>query len=341
MRTMSLLTGIAICLLAGVFLCADTQAGTEAQGWPNWRGAGCNGSASETGIDYVDSLKDAKLLWTSEALVFATYVGTCTGKSGNLVSGVSSPIAADGKVFLYYYKAADEPVLLNTYAKPGQAPAHERMAKAYDGDTFYKPLMTREEYVHFRCNLYAYDRIICMDADTGKTLWDTALPGLMGGGGRSNAKWEPAYADGMLAAATDGGRLCGIDAETGKIVWTWTDDAFVQELDQTAKKNGSPARLGFTANLMIADGVVLYTAGDKRPLRGFDLKTGELLWDMVDVGTAAGQAKPQALGNNIPLRWTHQGKEYGTAGGTCFEPRTGKVLWHVNGRPCRKTTRQL
>jgi outer membrane protein assembly factor BamB len=82
---------------------------------------------------------------------------------------------------------------------------------------------------------------------------------------------------------------------------------------------------------MIADGVVLYTAGHKRPLRGFDLKTGKPLWDMVDVGTAAGRS-PGALGHKIPLRWTRQGKEYGTAGGTCFEPRTGKVLWQVDGR---------
>ena len=42
--------------------------------------------------------------------------------------------------------------------------------------------------------------------------------------------------------------------------------------------------------------------------------------------------KPQALGHQIPLRWTHKGKEYAVAGGVCFEPRTGKVLWQVIGR---------
>ena len=57
-------------VLCGIFLFTGSLVGAEITGWPNWRGAGCNGSASETGIDYVDSLKDAKLLWTSEALVY-------------------------------------------------------------------------------------------------------------------------------------------------------------------------------------------------------------------------------------------------------------------------------
>ena len=150
---------------------------------------------------------------------------------------------ADGKVFLYYYKAADEPVVLNTYARTrADPPAHESIGQGLRRRHVLQGSdLTRDEYVRLRANIYAEDHIICMDAETGKTLVGHGPAGDNAQHGRScSSKWEPAYADGMLAAANEAGRLCGIDADTGKIVWTWVDEpvakAVAQKLEAAAKK---------------------------------------------------------------------------------------------------------
>jgi len=65
--------------------------------WPCWRGPNGDGSAPDPGFKLVDDLAKAKLLWKSEEPIPSN-----AERIDSWRAGYSSPIFADGRVFLFY-----------------------------------------------------------------------------------------------------------------------------------------------------------------------------------------------------------------------------------------------
>ena len=113
----------------------------------------------------------------------------------------------------------------------------------------------------------AKDVVICLDLETGKTLWKSEVPGKATG---RNSSSTPCVAEGRVFAIGSGRAYC-VDAETGKEIWS------------TQLKVKSAA-----TSPMFADGLVVFVAGQ---LMALDAATGELKWTQKQV--SGGNASPR------------------------------------------------
>jgi hypothetical protein len=148
---------------------------------------------------------------------------------------------------------------------------------------------------------------------------------------------SPAYYAGKVFSMGTTGLLYCYDSKTGKKVWESdigkTHQAWEADKKQRLEKRILPPS-GQLVSLVVADGVLivpLYDGGDMS-LRGVDTADGKTLWE---VAAATAHSATPAL-------WRHEGREYvlaATHGNPAkrdaklrlINPKTGKVLWTVDG----------
>ncbi len=145
----------------------------------------------------------------------------------------------------------------------------------------------------------ADDTIVCLDLETGRTLWKTKAPGEPTG---RNSSSTPCVADGRVFALGSTQVHC-VDAKSGDSLWT---------APLAAKGPGSSP--------LHAEGVLIVNAGK---LTGLDAATGKQLW-----------VQPKAGGGNAsPVAWRSHDRTLVICNGrsdlTAVEPRSGDVVWSV------------
>lgn len=298
-------------------------------GWPNWRGPYSNGSAAPCGEELVESSADAVLLWQSEATNLPTSFWTAPGWVE--VSGFSDVAIANGRVYMFYYRRAGGIIDRDRYARL-TAEAH---------------LETDRERRYWS-SLDADDIVICMDAENGRTLWRTvrARRGLNyhDRGGGHGPQCTPCVGNGKVYAVGSAGRIYALDAATGRPIWEMNsgDEAERIQYGLRRRRRDTPHGM-FDSCPTIADGVLVCNTHAREPsgrrgrkgcpIAGFDCETGQKLWVV-----------PQCIAGMgcSPVRWVHKGKEYVIAAterrAVCVEPRTGRVLWEINGPVHRSGT---
>lgn len=147
----------------------------------------------------------------------------------------------------------------------------------------------------------AQDTVICLDLNTGKTLWKTAVPGEPKGRSCSST---PAVLDGKVFAMGST-QLLAVDAASGKLLWS---------AELPSKAPGS--------SVLAVDGVVVINAGK---LTGFDAASGKQLWQQAKIGG----------GNGSPVAWKSGGKVLAIVNArnelTAVDLRTGEVAWTTPG----------
>ena len=149
----------------------------------------------------------------------------------------------------------------------------------------------------------AYDRVFCIDAATGETIWKTDLPGRYH---TFSCSSTPCIADGRCyLMGSDGSAYC-FAADTGSKIW---------QAQTAANTNETMA-----SSFVVHDGVAIVLAG---VLTGLNAGSGEVLW-----------TQPEVKGGfTSPAYWRTGGKTYMTCVGRratfCFDPKTGKILWSV------------
>jgi hypothetical protein len=82
-------------LFASLAVAAFAGEPAPAAAWPCWRGPLGGGVAPDPGVKLVDDFTKAKLVWTSEDQIPYGYE-----TRGGWQGGYSSPVVADGRVFL-------------------------------------------------------------------------------------------------------------------------------------------------------------------------------------------------------------------------------------------------
>lgn len=169
-----------------------------------WRGPFGSGAGIDTEEEIVPCAANARQLWISDVEVPGAY-GKWRSFSGDFpkeswpeiidpsVNGVfAMPVAAYGKVYLYYYLPS--------------------------GDSHL------EEGPRRRRHLLADDVIHCFDAETGRTPWRRSFP-LATINHNQNEVWKngghftPCVAEGRIYFYGHTARLYCLDAETGKPLW--------------------------------------------------------------------------------------------------------------------------
>jgi outer membrane protein assembly factor BamB len=154
------------------------------------------------------------------------------------------------------------------------------------------------------------DAIVCLHRATGRILWKKEYPGAMpdentAGSSTPAVVGERCYATGCTA-------LYCLNAADGSEIW----------------KNAPPDYAPTCSSPLVVDGVVVIRAGSKLGLAGFDVKDGQLLWNVKKVATGRG-CGPSAVA------WTKGGKSYVFSNDDrrtyCVEAKTGKLMWSVRG----------
>ncbi len=290
--------------------------------WPMWIGPVNGGTcATDTGVQLVDSLANARLVWRSEAPI-GNNMGSINRFMGNLASSTgirtsgqsSSPVHGGGLIFLHQRVPAGA----EFGWKVGHTGTSEEEVKAAGFDEL--PWYAMEKH-----RLKAREQVIAIDAVTGKTIWISTLPieapniqhHKDRGGDRT-----PAYADGRLLGLAYNGQLFCVDAKTGELLW----------------RNDSPGRMDNPA-LAVAGNVVIAPAKPKDGLRGFawaafDIATGKLLWTAPQIGSSNSVniirrgGKHYALVPTSDQPYGHGGTE-GKVTLYCIEAETGTVVWSM------------
>lgn len=151
--------------------------------------------------------------------------------------GYSGPTIADGKVFLFDYEKTSGDVINN----PG----------------------TRDK-------LTGNERLTCLDAANGKTLWtyqyDRPYAVSFGGGPRAT----PTYHKGLIYLVGAEGDLTCLTAKSGKKLW---------HLNFNSQYKAKTPIWGHSASpLVYADSLICMVGGKGSLVVGFDLKTGQEKW---------------------------------------------------------------
>jgi outer membrane protein assembly factor BamB len=121
-----------------------------------------------------------------------------------------------------------------------------------------------------------------LDAATGTPRWtreidDVMQPGMFLDYGKG-PNGTPLLAGGRLYFATHHGRLCAVDAATGRTLWT-------RELWRELK--GTFRDVGYSASPLLVDGrIVMPVGGRGQALVAFDAATGQIAWQAGDYGNA-------------------------------------------------------
>lgn len=311
--------------------------------WPMWL-RDTTGAARESD-PRIERPEAATRIWTSEAVIPPGRTSDSRRAASNRDSphsgGFASPIVADGVVYQFHYRPSGEVYDSNVVKKrlkTSQKALQARRPDAQEGNLIFG---------HERWLIGATDVLTAMDADTGKTLWQTDLGdqgvnwNMFSKGGPLNT---PAYANGGVYVVGTAGDLYAVNAKTGKLVWQadlgWrTRQMREYRKGAEALKHMAPRfSRDFLSSVVVVDGVVLVNdqrrhnvnRGDGReyfyePMNGyvaFDSRSGKRLWAEEDI---AGESSP-------PI-WRHQGKAYLLADHlfhlSLRDIRTGRVIWEV------------
>ncbi len=282
--------------------------------WPSWGGPRGSLRATTTPAVLVDDLAKARLIWRSEASLpqgpgsLFTLRSPGDAMDSRLGGGGSSPIMADGRVFLNYYepnRASGASITdFSVFEKIKQARIKEGMYTDYELHPDTKAILfPRADQV-----------MVCIDASTGKTLWKTIIPdaGVNLQSHKSSAMNCTAFAgDGRVMAMDVGGKVNAMDAKTGRFLWS-------------TKVAGSAVGTRGGNQAVIGIGGVIIAGNQGDTLSGLDSATGKILWQI---------PKGTHFTFSMAVPWTKDGKEYALSLGPdamhLIDPPTGKILWSL------------
>jgi len=298
--------------------------------WDSYLGTQQNFSAVDTGVELVDDLNDARLVWVGP------YVGGM--QIGDVrhgirltpahVGGAATPLIHHGRVYQFHTRATGDQIM------PGYREVYESNKNgAKDRVASYAKLSDRTvEQVLQRFAPFADEYMTCLDAATGKPLWRVKWPKA----GLNYVAHKSAFSnqtgcvgDDTVFAFGTMGVVRALDAKTGRQLWSTPIPGYHEhmrtERQQIMGGVHKPRSREYAHGLNYIGGVVIVPTGvSECGLAGLDGKTGKLLW------------KGGVLGKTTtPVRWSHQDKEYVIAADSrgkvvCLDPITGQELWTSN-----------
>lgn len=121
----------------------------------------------------------------------------------------------------------------------------------------------------------AEEKLICLDATTGKKIWDAPVGALYKNKWGNGPRCTPTVAGGKVFATGGNGDLVCVDAATGKLEWTKS---------LTKDLGGVLQSWGYTESPLVDEGLVIVTpGGGKGALAALNVKNGKVEWQTKDV----------------------------------------------------------
>lgn len=297
----------------------------EGADWRQQRGPYLNGMATPTGVELVDNLSDARLVWVAEDHIgggrsgglsrggFAMYPIAWTNSGDATHSGV---VVADGMVYQFISTVAESEaemlqipeVAANPYVLLGADPR----------------ALSNEPNIALR-----RDSVFAFDAATGERNWVffseesySQVPE-----SKSGRSMTVAWHDGKVYARGMGGIYC-LDGKNGKLLW------------QRAKGDGAGYGIGggsFGGDLspvVIGDSLVMSVNADGSFV-GLDLQTGEQRWlikQLAELGTRPShwrtpEGKDLVLLPSVMAKKKGDKSEVWAEGLYAFDAASGEQVW--------------
>jgi outer membrane protein assembly factor BamB len=305
--------------------------------WPCWTGPKNDWSGIDANRPLIADFSKYRLVWFSEA----TFGGGREMRTCPIlgVSGSWTPIVGDGRIYFIHQRPSgtvlDEEALHKAEATLAKLLAEPSSAL----DAALR--RAQQQGVRRIALVDADDVIVCLDAASGKVVWETVLTGRSFNPAPYNKHADQnrtgCYGEGKVFMLGRTFRLYACEGATGKLLWETalpkTHAVFAElkrqalaKKKQMAADSGGLRGAGYPP-LYYAAGVVFCQGFAEGGIVGFDAASGKLLW---------------TLPGNTPAVWNHQDKQYivfmGPEGEPrlhCADPRDGQVIWRapIEGDP--------
>jgi len=245
--------------------------------WPQWRGPNRDGISQETGLLPEWPEEGPKLLWQ------LTEIG----------DGYATPAIAGAHIYMLSSHGVEDEFVQSRAVKDGKLEWSRRLGKVGKPNQMPSYPKARSTPTVDGTRLYALSSdgdLACLDAATGKIIWQKNLQTDFDGKPGVWAYAESPLVDGDVVVATPGGKeatIIALNKHTGAVIW------------KSAVPGGDAAAY--------ASAIAVEAAGRKQYVQflgagvvGVDAKTGRFLWRYD--GTSKGPANiatPVALGDFI------------------------------------------
>jgi len=227
-------------------------------------------------------------VWNEDGVVSSIPAGGLTTKWEFEVGlGYASPSVANGKVYLMDYVHENGELTNNAGA---------------------------------RDRLMGFERIICIDAETGEQIWKVEYPRAYNISYPGGPRCIPVVSEGRVYALGAEGNLNVLDAETGQRVWS---------KDFTVDYNTETPIWGYAAHPLVhGDTVFCIVGGEGSVVVAFDTHTGEERWRALSA-SSQGYCPPSII--------KHRGVEqlviWHAEALNGLNPETGEVYWSEELKP--------
>lgn len=296
----------------------------DADAWPSYRGPNGSLIGTANGRVLVDDLARMRLAWKAE-IQLPGMPGN-TGGFGRktldtpfkpLCGGGASPVVADGKVVVSYYRPSGD-----VY----DAEAYDRLVAEYGADC---PNLEKAK-------VGADDIVSCFDADTGARLWTTRFPGSglnFQEHKESPNNLTPVIGDGKVFAVGTTARVYCLDLADGSLLWQDNLGYRHQELHQSlldglANEEYQGTKHGnrtFGCSPIYVDGAFVMPDMSGN-LRAYEAGDGTLRWTAVGITDR----------EDDPTVWHDDGDAFIITSNdavSCLDPDDGEILWSLPVRP--------
>jgi outer membrane protein assembly factor BamB len=299
--------------------------------WPYFLGPIGGGMAGQAAKAPTAAPADFVLRWRGEAIDIGQSLGSINRfmrtypSSLNIrtASGGASPVLAGGKIYVSYFRPSPQ-----FPPAPGvgpenftrtlggfieQAPKHPNRSLQMTPETAPRAVLEK----HW---IGADDVMLCLDAATGQTLWQSVLPARGWNfqhhkGGPFNM--SPAVADGRAFAIGMGTDLHAFDAADGRHLWSQRLGG--PSIDGARMDGQGIQNTHLSATVIALPGVVVAPQGGT--WRGFDPATGAERWN---------SALPAAHATLAVWRDGERHVLLGNSGGiAAIDAADGKELWRA------------
>jgi outer membrane protein assembly factor BamB len=223
--------------------------------WPQWRGPERTGISRETGLLKEWHKNGPKLLW----------------QVSDLGEGYATPAVTGAQIYMLSNRGLDNEFVQSLAVKDGKVTWSTRIGNVGNPNQEPPYPMARSTPTVDGGRLYALGSdgdLACLDAASGKILWQKSLRADFGGQPGKWAYSESPLIDGDVLVVTPGGRratMVALRKQTGATIW------------ESAVPGGDPAAYS-SAIVTEAAGRRQYVQFLDKGVVGVDAKTGKFLW---------------------------------------------------------------